>query len=41
MMIDTGKPPIPYEHILEPIGIIEAARIAQETGKRVPLSDVL
>lgn len=39
-MIDTRKPPIPYEHILEPIAIIEAARIAQETGKRVALREV-
>jgi len=34
-MIDTGEPPIPYEHILEPVAIIQAARIAQKTGKRV------
>lgn len=39
-MIDTGKPPIPYEHILELVAIIEAARIAQKTGKRVAISDV-
>ncbi len=39
-MIDTGEPPIPYEHILEPIAIIEAARIAQKTGKRVALREV-
>ncbi len=39
-MIETGKPPIPYEHMLEPIAIIEAARIAQKTGKRVALRDV-
>ena len=40
-MIDTGKPPIPYEHILEPIAILEASRIAQESGKRVALRDVM
>ena len=38
-MIDTGQPPIPYEHILEPIAIIEAARIAQTEGRRVPLRE--
>lgn len=39
-MIDTGKPPIPYEHILEPIAIIEAARIAHAEGRRVLLREV-
>lgn len=39
-MIETGKPPIPYEHMLEPIAIIEAARIAQREGRRVALSEV-
>ena len=39
-MVDTGKPPIPYEHVLEPIAIIEAARLAQKEGRRVPLSEV-
>ena len=39
-MLDTGRPPIPYEHMLEPIAIIEAARRAQSTGQRVALSDV-
>lgn len=39
-MIETGKPPIPYEHIIEPIAIIEAARIAQKEGRRVLLSEI-
>ncbi len=39
-MIDTGKPPIPYEHVLEPIAIIEASRIAQKEGRRVTLREV-
>ena len=40
-MVDTGKPPIPYKHILEPIAIMEAARIAQREGRRVELEEVL
>jgi len=39
-MIDTGMPPIPYEHILERIAILEAARIAQKEGRRVALTEV-
>lgn len=39
-MIKTGKPPIPYEHILERIAIIEAARLAQKKGRRVALKEV-
>jgi len=39
-MIDTGEPPVPYEHMLEPIAIIEAATIAQREGRRVPLAEV-
>ena len=39
-MVETGKPPIPYEHMLEPIAIIEAARIAQKEGRRVALREV-
>lgn len=39
-MLATGQPPVPYEHLLEPIAIIEAARIAQETGKAVAIRDV-
>ncbi|MFH0965008.1 MAG: Gfo/Idh/MocA family oxidoreductase [Planctomycetota bacterium] len=40
-MVDTGKPSIPYENVLEPIAIMEAARIAKEKGKRVQLREVL
>ena len=39
-MVDTGTPPVPYEHMLEPIAIIEAARIAQREGRRVPVAEV-
>ena len=39
-MIDTGEPPVPYEHVLEPMAILEAARIAQRTGRRVRLDEV-
>lgn len=38
-MLDTGEPPIPYEHILEPIAIMEAARMAQAEGRRVTLEE--
>ena len=40
-MIRTDQPPIPYEQMLEPVVIIEAARIAQRDGLRVRLEDVL
>jgi hypothetical protein len=39
-MAQTGCPPIAYRTMLEPMEIIEAARIAQRTGKRVPLESV-
>lgn len=39
-MLETGKPPIPYQHMLEPIAIMEAARTAQREGRRVALSEV-
>ncbi len=39
-MLDSGEPPIPYEHIVEPVAIMQAAHIAQKTGKRVALRDV-
>ncbi len=39
-MLDTRKPVVPYKHILEPIAILEAARIAQKAGRRVALSEV-
>jgi len=40
-MVDTGKPPIPYEHILEPIAIMEAARRAMDERRCVELKEVL
>ncbi len=39
-MIDTGEPPLPYEHMVEPIAIIEASRLAQAEGRRVAISEV-
>jgi len=36
----TKKPPIPYETMLEPVKMIEAARLAHNTGRRVDLEDV-
>ena len=39
-MLETGKPPVPYDHILEPTAIIEAARIAQQEDRRVVLTEV-
>ena len=39
-MVETGRPPIPYEHILVRIAIIEAARLAQQEGRRVTLHEV-
>jgi hypothetical protein len=40
-MLDTGKPSVPYQQMLEPIAIMEAARIAQKEGKAVFLKDLL
>ena len=40
-MVDTGTPPIPYEHILEPIAIMEAARRARDEGRRIELKEVM
>jgi Oxidoreductase family, NAD-binding Rossmann fold len=34
-MVRTGKPPRPYEDILEQIAVVDAAQKAQRTGKRV------
>ena len=39
-MVETRKPPIPYESMLELIETVEAARKAQKTGKRVPLEEI-
>ena len=40
-MILTGKPPIPYEDILEHIAVVEAGQIAQKEGHRVYLKDTI
>ena len=40
-LAQTRRPPIPYEHMLEPIAILEAARVAQREGRRVALGEVL
>ena len=40
-MVRTGKPPVAYEDILEQIAVVEATQIAQKTGKRVLVADVL
>ena len=40
-MVDTGKPSIPYEHILEPIAIMDAARRARDERRCVELKEVL
>ena len=39
-MVRTGKPPRPYDDILEQIAVVDAAQLAQRTGKRVPIKDV-
>ena len=39
-MIDTGEPPVPYTEMLEPIAIMEAARIAHAEGRRVAIDEV-
>jgi len=39
-LVQTGEPPIPYEHILELIAIIEAARISQAKSGRISLQEV-
>ena len=36
-MVQTHKPPLPYESLLELMAIVEAARTAQETRKRIYL----
>ena len=40
-MIRTGKPPMEYEDILEHIAVVEAGQIAQKTGKRIFVKDVM
>ena len=40
-MIRTGEPPRPYDDMLFHIALVEAAQIAQRTGKPVRVEDVL
>ena len=40
-MIRTGKLPTAYEDILEQIAIVDAGQIAQKTGRRVYIADVV
>jgi len=40
-MVLTGEPPRSYDDIVLPIAIIEAAQIAQKTGRQVRIKDVL
>ena len=40
-MVRGGKPPRSYADILEQIAVIEAGQIAQKTGNRVAIADVL
>lgn len=39
-MVETGKPPVPYDDILENIAVATAGREAQRTGKAVRLADI-
>jgi len=39
-MVQTGKPPMPYDEIVETIAVVEAARRSQELGRAVELSEV-
>lgn len=39
-MIQTRKPPVPYEDILEHIAVVEAGQIAQQQGGRVYLENL-
>ena len=39
-MVRTRKPPVPYDQIIENIAVLEAARRAEQEGRRVPLSEV-
>ena len=40
-MVRTGKPPRSYDDIVEQIAVVDAAQIAQRTGQRVAVKDVL
>ena len=38
-LVQTSQPQVPYEHTIEQIAILEAGRIAQAEGRRVPLQE--
>jgi predicted dehydrogenase len=40
-MVETGKPPVPYEEMVENIAVATAAREAQKTGKVIHVKDVM
>ena len=40
-MVRTGKPGVAYESLLEKIAILDAARLAQKTGKPVYLKEMM
>lgn len=40
-MIENGRAPIPYEDIIEHIAVVEAGIIAQNTGKRVYIDELI
>ncbi len=40
-MLQTGKPPVPYEVPLELIAIVEAARLAQRERRRVYIEEIM
>lgn len=39
-MVQTNKPPVPYEEMLEQIAIVEAARLAYEERRSVSLEEI-
>ena len=39
-MVQTGKPPVAYRDLVEPIAVIEAAQLAQTRGSAVYLKEV-
>ena len=40
-MVRTGRPPTPYEDIIEQIAVVDAGQIAQKAGRRVYIADVV
>ena len=39
-MVQTNKPPVPYEQIVENVAVVEVARLAYEQGRRIALSEI-